>query len=146
MQPNRIMPRVGPEAYKTYQVAAPLSTHWRKATCAEVDCEQHEHGWRVRVEGLPPEMLHAAKTSGRRWREEQIAEGETWLLFEAGQACFKASEHRIRVDRPELFLVKGGDFRGNPHGIPTRQHANGRDWVDDFGEHQQRVADQREKG
>jgi hypothetical protein len=42
-------------------------------------------------------------------------------------------------------VVRGGDWRGNPTGY-RRQHVNGEDWRDDFGEHQQNVADRIERG
>ena len=143
---NRINPQRGPDAYKTYSIVAPASTHFRKATCAETDCPDYLHGWRVRVEGLEPEMVHAAKNAGRKYREMQVAEGETWLVFEAGQPCFRAGEHRLRLDKPELFLVRDGDWRGNPRGTKTRMHQRPDLWVEDFGEHQQNIADQIERG
>ena len=137
---NRIAPKMPAAAYKTYSIAAPLSTHYRPATCSEVDCPRYLNGWRVRVEGLPPELLHAAKTSGRRYRELHVVEGETWLVFEAGQACFLAGEHRKRLDRPELYVVRDGDWRGNPRGTQARRHARPEHWVEDFAEHQDRLA------
>ncbi|MEU1445510.1 hypothetical protein [Streptomyces mirabilis] len=143
---NRIEPQMGPEAYKTYAIVAPASSHFRPATCVETDCPDYLHGWRVRVEGLPPELLHAAKTSGRKYTEMRVAEGETWLHFEAGQPCFRAAEHRARLDRPELFLVRDGDHRGNPRQTRARQHLRPELWVEDFGEHQQNIADQIERG
>jgi hypothetical protein len=143
---NRIQPQMGAEAYKKYSIAAPASTHFRKATCAETDCPDYLNGWRVRVEGLEPALLHAAKTSGRRFVEVPIAVGETWLHFEAGQPCFRAGEHRARLDRPELFIVRDGDHRGNPRGTKARMHQRPELWVEDFGEHQQNIADQIERG
>lgn len=142
-RPEPLMPA---HAYKTYSIAAPASTHFRPATCAEVDCPHYLGGWRVRVEGLPPEMVHTAKTSGRRFLEQRVAEGETWLLFEAGQACFKASEHRTRIGKPELFLVRDGDHRGNPRGTKARLHQRPADWVEDFAEHQRAIADAHQEG
>lgn len=142
---TRFEPAGPVQAYKTYAIRAPLETHWRPASCAEVDCPHYLHGWRVRVEGLPDELLHAAKTSGRRYSELDVAEGESWLIFEAGQACFQASQHQAPVGRPELYLVRGGDWRGNPTG-EVRQHARPEFWLEDFGEHQQRLAEQIEKG
>jgi hypothetical protein len=144
-QPQRITPNMPVEAYKTYRISSPLATHWRSATCAEVACPAYENGWRVRVEGLSPELLHAAKTSGRRYSEQHIAEGETWLVFEPGQQCFQVSQHRTPVGRPELYLVRGGDWRGNPTG-ELREHAHAQDWIEDFGEHQDNLADQMRKG
>jgi hypothetical protein len=143
---NRIQPQMGAAAYKTYSIVAPLSSHHRPATCVETDCPDYLNGWRVRVEGLDAALLHAAKTSGRKYTAVQIAVGETWLHFEAGQPCFRAGEHRVRLDRPELFLVRDGDHRGNPRGTKTRMHQRPELWVEDFGEHQQNIADEIEKG
>lgn len=151
----RIQPQMGPAAYKTYSIVAPLSSHHRPATCAETDCPDYLNGWGVRVEGLLPEMLHAAKTArfqvnGRwvpyRYVEVPVAEGETWLHFEAGQPCFRAGEHRLRVDKPELYVVRDGDHRGNPRGTKARMHQRPELWVEDFGEHQQNIADEIAKG
>lgn len=143
---SRPAPLMSAAAYKTYEMRSPLPTHFRAATCAEVQCPHYLNGWRVRVEGLAPEDVHAAKNSGRRWVEQHIAEGETWLLFEAGQNCFRVSQHRARIDRPPLYIVRDGDFRGNPRGTKARLHQRAADWVEDFAGHQQAIADEIEKG
>lgn len=143
---TRIEPAMAPEAYKTYEIVVPVATHFRPATCEEVGCPQYAGGWRVRVEGLPPELLHTAKNCGRKWAEQQIAEGETWLIFEAGQRCFQASEHRTRIDKPELYIVRDGDHRGNPRGTKGRLHQRPADWQDDFATHQQGLADAFQEG
>ncbi len=142
---NHFEPALPVQAMKTYSISAPQRTHWRPATCAEVDCPNHLHGWRVRVEGLPPELLHTAKTSGRRYEVLDVTEGETWLVFEPGQVCFQASQHKLPTGRPELYVVRGGDWRGNPTG-ERRIHTRPELWVEDFGEHQQRLAEQIERG
>lgn len=146
MSLNRPDPLMAPQAYKTYAVVAPLSTHWRKATCAEVDCPHYLNGWRTRVENCTPDLLHAAKTSGRRYREMRIAEGESYLVFEAGQPCFAAAAHRKQIGRPPLYIVRDGDWRGNPRRTRARQHLNPANWVEDFSEHQQKLADEIKKG
>lgn len=142
----RIEPRMEAAAYKTYAIVSPLSTHFRPATCEEVNCPHYRNGWRVRVEALTPDLLHAARNSGRKHVEQRIAEGETWLVFEAGQDCFKAREHHTRMDRPPLFVVRDGDHRGNPRGTKARLHQRPDNWVEDFAEHQQKLADEIEKG
>jgi len=135
-----------PAAYKTYAVAAPLGSHFRPGTCAEAGCEHYLNGWRVRVEGLTPDLLHTAKTSGRKFTEQRVGEGETWLIFEAGQPCFRASQHRVRIDRPPLYVVRDGDHRGNPRGTKPRVHHTPANWLDDFATHQQAIADEIAKG
>lgn len=136
---QRIPPNMPIGAYQTFQISAPLETHWRPATCAEVDCAQYLGGWRVRVEGLAEADVYAIANSGRRYVRHDVAEGETWLVFGPGQSCFAASEHRVPLGRPELFVVRDGDWRGNPTG-QVRKHANAEDWVDQFATHQDRVA------
>ncbi|MGW2720854.1 hypothetical protein [Streptomyces sp. NPDC001492] len=143
---SRPQPLMGAAAYKTYEMRAPLSTHFRPATCAEVDCPHYLNGWRVHLEALTEDLADAARKSGRRYREEKVAEGQTYLVFEAGQNCFRVSQHRARVDRPPLYVVRDGDFRGNPRGTKARLHQRAQDWVEDFATHQQAIADQIEKG
>jgi len=146
-EPFRLEPAMPVQDYKTYQILSPLSTHWRLASCEEVDCEHYRSGWRVRVEGLPPEMVHTAKSSGRKYVEQHVADGETWLVFEAGQPCFKASQHRVPVGRPSLFLTRPGDWRGNPEGRgAVYRHTRPEFWFEDFAGHQDRIATQIEKG
>ncbi len=142
----RIQPAMPPEAYKTFAMLSPIETHMRQATCEEVGCDHYTKGWRVHVEALAPELLHAAKTSGRRYREERVSEGHTYLVFEAGQACFKAGTHRAPIGRPPLFLVRDGDWRGNPRGTQSRRYDRPDQWVDDFATHQNTLADEIAKG
>lgn len=151
----RIDPLMPAHAYKTYAIVSPISTHMRQATCAEVGCEHYLNGWQVRVENLTPDLLHTAKTArvtvnGRqvpyRYREQRVAEGETWLVYDAGQPCFKASTHRAPLGKPPLYLVRDGDYRGNPRGTKARLHQRADNWVEDFAEHQQALADEIKKG
>jgi hypothetical protein len=142
---NRIQPQGRVQDYKTYQIMSPLNTHWRAATCAEVGCPEYQKGWRLRVEGLPPEMLHAAKTCGRKFTELDVSENEHWLIFEAGQPCFRAGQHRALLDKQEIYVVRDGDFRGNPTGS-VRRHTRPEFWQEDFAEHQEKLARQHQQG
>lgn len=135
----RLQPAGPASAYKTYSIKAPLSTHFRPATCEEVGCPNYLNGWRIRVEGLPAELLNTAKTSGRKYTVLSVAEGETWLVYEAGQPCFQAAAHKTRVERPELYIVRDGDWRGNPRGTDRRVHKNAEEWVEDLHEHTDRI-------
>lgn len=130
---NRIQPQGRVQDYRTYQIVSPLSTHWEPATCKDVDCPEYVNGWRVRIEGLPPEMVHAARTSGRKFTELEVAHNEHWLVFEAGQPCFQAPLHRRLLDKQEVFIARDGDFRGNPTGN-VRRHTRPEFWVEDMAE------------
>jgi hypothetical protein len=145
MKMNRLPPRGRVQDYKTYQIAAPLKTHWRAATCAEISCPQYERGWQVRVENLTPEMLHAAKTSGRKYSELHVTEGETWLVFEAGQPCFRESQHRVKLDRQEIYIARDGDWRGNPTGRVLK-HTRPEHWVEDFQDNSEKIIQIKERG
>lgn len=142
---NRLAPLGQVQDYRTFQIIAPVHTHRRKATCAEIDCPEYLNGWRVRVEGLPPETLHTAKTAGRKFTELHVAEGETWLVFEAGQSCFRASTHTAPLDRQEIFLARDGDFRGNPTGN-VRKHTRPEFWLEEMNENQGRLSDLHKQG
>lgn len=142
---NRIPPQGQVQDYKTYQILSPLSTHWRPATCAEVNCAAYLGGWRVRVEGLPADMLHTAKNCGRKYTELHVSETENYLVFEAGQPCFRAQMHRAILDKQEIYVVRDGDFRGNPTGS-VRKHARPEHWIEDFDEHQDKLARQLQAG
>ncbi len=134
MQPYRVPPALPAAAMKTYQIAAPLATHWRPATCEEADCLAYLHGWQTSVDEtteLGQQQAHYIRHDKTRKHAERRAEtGLTVFRFEAGQACFTA--HRLPVGRPERFLVVGGDWRGNPAGIPPREHTKPDFWVEDM--------------
>lgn len=145
---SRIQPRLPVQAVKTYQVLTPVHTHFRAATCAEVDCPQHLHGWQTPIDESTElgqqQAWYIRNQSGRRYTENRdLLPGVTVFAFQAGQRCF--AQHKARLDRPELFLVRDGDWRGNPTGN-KRQHTRPEDWVEDFATNQQQLADQLEKG
>jgi hypothetical protein len=143
----RLDPVAPAAAYQTFQVAAPLSTHWRPGTCAEAGCTAHLHGWQTSVDettDLGQRQAHYIRhDTTRRHTERRADTGLTVFAFEPGQTCF-GGQHRIRLDREERFLIRGGDWRGNPRG--DRRETTAAGWVDDFGEHQETLADQFGKG
>jgi len=143
---SRIRPLMGADAYKTYEMRSPLSTHFRPATCAEANCQYYANGFQVRVEGLAPKVLNAVQNSGRKYTVQKVADGETYLSFEPGQPCLRESLHRVREDRPPLYIVRDGDWRGNPRGTKARLHQTPDHWVEDFATHQQAIADEIKKG
>lgn len=121
---TRVEP-VGPtQAYKTFAVRSPLSTHYRRATCEEIDCPDYLHGWYLKIEGTPEDLLYTARNSGRKYTigevlielkddEDNVVSTEIFkaFIFEAGQACFRASTHVKSLERPEFFFAGRGDHR-----------------------------------
>jgi len=146
-EPFRLVPKVGAENFKTYGVARPIATHWRKATCKEIGCANFINGWRTTIDLNTPLGQTQAKYirdhSGRKYTVVGQMNNVVTLEFPAGQKCF--GEHKRPLEREPIFYIKGGDFRGNPMGIPT-QKLRAVDWIDDFGDHQNKIADQKEKG
>lgn len=115
-QLNRVPPELPVTAMVTHSIVAPLSTHWRRATCEEFNCQAYALGWSLATAGLPAKDVELAKRSGRKFTVVQDENGVDVLDFEAGQPCFRVSEHRVRVEREELFIRRNGDWRGNPDG------------------------------
>lgn len=145
---NRIIPTVAPEHYKTYQISTPVRTHFASRPCDGSDCEAAERGWTMTLD-LKTDLGQAQARyikheSGRKFTHEALPEGLVKLTFPSGQPCF--ATHRRRLDRPENYIVRGGDFRGNPRGIAPRVHTKPEFWLEDFSENQDRIAEARRRG
>src|SRR5262245_61194764 len=141
---NRIPPALPVQAMQTYSIRAPLATHWRDATCAEVDCPQHLHGWLTAVDETTElgqaQAGYIRARAGRRYIERRTPT-HTEFLFEAGQRCF--APHKVPLEREPLFIVRLGDWRG--YG-PARVHARADDWIEDMQESLDKIRDARERG
>lgn len=145
-QPFRIEPNAGPEFFRTFQIVSPIATHWRPATCKEVGCRKWEGGFRSSIDVSTDigqrQAAYIETQSGRHFLRTQT--GSIMVYdFHPGQPCF--TEHRVPLERPPLYVIRDGDHRGNPRGT-TPQTRTPDEWVDQFGAHQQRIADAHEKG
>jgi hypothetical protein len=109
-QINRITPATPVEKMDSFHILAPLPTHWRRATCAEAGCPKFEHGWAVSADVVTEGDRALFTRRGYRFVQVDGSDGPM-LMFEAGQSCFRASEHRIRLDREETFIRRPGDWR-----------------------------------
>jgi hypothetical protein len=131
-------------AYQSYVLDRPnLRKFWVKATCEEVDCPDWLHGWRVDAALLTPQNWADIRRM-YRWELLDIAAGNQQVVFEAGQACFRASTHQRPTLAEPLYLVKPG-HRGAYLGR-GRQHTRGIDWVEDFAEHTDKVTTRLARG
>lgn len=128
-----------PSAFKTYSVRRQRDVSIA-AVCEQVNCPQWRHGWESTVdETTELGQRQAAYIRGharRTFREQRTAAGLTVFRFEPGQRCF--ADHRTV---PETYTVRRGGA-----GTPARIHTRPADWVEDFTEHQQHVAADRERG
>lgn len=141
--PRMPTPRLPVQQRMTFGVYAPAATHSRRGTCAEVGCLQYHRGYTIRLatDSGDARLLERA-TSGavdgvRRRYLKRFDGGWTDYVFPAGQACLKASQHRVTLDRPPIHVVRGGDHRGVV-GEPEYHSADG--WINRFGEHQDGLA------
>lgn len=141
---NHAPPQMPVQAYKTYGILAPSATHRRKATCSEVDCPQWANGWRMGFDVSDASKAAAVNWlrlhSGRTFTTEQIGDKVT-LTFPAGQTCF--ATHTLPLEREPLYIVRGGDWRAVTSS-PVKFNAD--DWVDDFANHQDKLAQRLEQG
>lgn len=137
---NRIAP-VGPvRAYQTFSVTAPLATHFRPATCEEIECEAMRNGWITRAQS-DEQSEYIRRHSGRTFVEREPGV----FVFAPGQICFAAASHRMRLEREEIYTVRDGDWRGNPTGH-IRKHTRSDLWVEEFAEHQDFIKTIQERG
>lgn len=146
---NRITPQIPSHLMRTYAVRSPLQTHFRRATCAEIDCPDYLHGWYLKIEGTPLDLLHIARNSGRKYTIGELvaSSGEMFkaYIFEAGQACFRESTHVKSLERPEFFYEGRGDHRS----FSTRnafKFDRPDQFVDSFATHLDRLKQDLERG
>lgn len=150
---KRITPKLSPHLFKTYRTSSPLTSHYRKATCQEIDCRFYREGWTFRVQDMTAQDLYMVKQLGKRYTEQHIEEGVDYLVFEPGQTCFAESQHFIPLDRPAFFFRGHGDFRLiGTHGSPdsarwerSAKEMTAEDWVDSFQNDVDKLKDVSEK-
>jgi hypothetical protein len=136
-------PQMPAQAYTSYVIVSPRDTTV-VAACQDAGCMAWRHGWESVVDERTPlgkdQAAYIRTRSGRAFRETRTEAGLTVFRFEPFQRCFR--DHRTR---PERFLVRGGDFRGNPRG-ERRVHANAADWVEDCAAHLDGLTEARKRG
>jgi hypothetical protein len=127
----------------------PFRTHWRQATCEEVDCPDFLNGFIVTIDTSTNlgQKQHNFLTHDKTRNYSMQRPSVTIFKFcyAPGNKCMRYYEHRTLIGRQPLFLVAEGDFRGNPRNIPVRVHKP-EDWVDDFAEHQDKLATTIQRG
>ena len=158
-QPFRVQPLMPVTAYKTYAVDSPLATHFRLATCEEVDCPNFLNGWGVAItpdlqgQGFDDIIRH----SGKQYTHLTVAEAEARFpgtsfagaayvyAFAAHQPCFYqgTQRHVLPVGRPDIFSVRGGDHRAT---TSERRVMRPQDWQESFTEHQDNLATKFQQG
>lgn len=145
---NRLVPRLPATAMQTFQIEAPEATHTKVVSCEDAECRAYANGWRMTIDlgtELGQRQAHYIKNlAGRSYKKISARDGLVELEFAPNQRCFAV--HRVRIARPEIFRVKGGDHRGNPLKTVTRVHKKPEFWVEEFAENQDRLKTAIERG
>lgn len=127
------MPQGPIEAYRTFGIRMPRTTHWRALMCEEAECEHWRHGWVTRVDTATELGVRQARyildRCGRSFTKDEVG---TMLEFRfpPGQRCFR--EHKEPNGRPSIFITRRGDWRGNPEGNKPADQLGVEEWADRF--------------
>ncbi len=142
-EPFRLPPQGPVQAYQTFAVRS-RPDQMVKAVCEQVGCPAWRQGWESVIDERTDlgraQGAYIRGQSGRTFREQLRGDGLTVFRFESGQRCF--AEHQTR---PELYLVRDGDHRGNPTGR-RRVHVRPADWVEHMQEEFGRFNEDRQRG
>ena len=131
------MPRLPAHAMTTYRLYRPAEKP-STTTCQKAGCLAYRHGWDTTLDLAKPEHAKAAaviRASSRTFTE--VSGGGTIVVFrfEPGQTCFAV--HRTAVQ----YIRRGGaPGLGNPR-QELFVHRSPGDWVEDFAEHQDKLAE-----
>lgn len=130
-----LAPRPQPHPLQTrFQLVRPPGSHWRRATCAEVQCVAHLEGWDTVLPADDDRCDYIRARSGRAFTEHRVDGGLVAFRFPPGQTCFAAADHQVPIEREPLYLVRGHR---------PRQHTRGELWVEDMSERLDVVRDRR---
>lgn len=134
-----------PTPHRTYQILAPLDSHWRAATCAETDCDAYAYGWRTTLDEttrLGHNQAAYLRADTRHHTETRDDAGLTVFTYPPGQPCFLADDHRVPLDRPEILRVVTGYGTQLDGALDLRPA----DWVEDFADHVDQITAIRDAG
>ena len=140
---QRLVSKVAPENYKTYFWSRPLSTHWRPATCEEVQCEDFMNGFMFTCDiSTDLGRRQYEYLTHDRERTYTIDEDGPYLrnfIYGPGNRGFAGDRHahRLPVGREPLLSVRAGDWR--KYLAPPVHHKYVDDWVEDFSENQEAI-------
>lgn len=133
-------------AMKTFQIDQPIETHFRIASCREADCAHYAGGWKMGFDLLDREKAKAARwirdRSGKAFTFELVGNTVTFT-FKAGQECFR--KHRVPLEREPFYVVRNGDWRGNPENIRTL-HRSADTFIDQWENDLDRINTLKERG
>lgn len=137
----------GPQAaYQTFRARQPLQTHFRRATCAEVDCARFVNGFRIpTVPGTPlgDRQAYLIRESGARHVTVRQPGGVVDYVFPPGTMCFE--RHFRSLFREPLTAITRGDHR-TPRAARAPRVMAAAEWLDRFRAHQDKIATEVQRG
>lgn len=147
---SRIAPLRGPQYYKSYSMSRPLSTHWRRATCEEYECDPFIYGFVTTVDlttSLGLRQFRFLKNDRKRsCHVQRTGMYEVKFIYGPGNICMSYMDHKLPLERLPFYYVSDGDWRGNPRGTERYLHRRPDDWVDDFANHQMQIDETLKRG
>lgn len=149
--PYRVAPRMAVQQYQTFSVHMPAESHWRPASCEEVDCPKWRNGWKTSfvpgtADGDKIRFFIKNSTIKRTYTVVRLAD-RTEVVFPAGMECFKqdhpSTRHRLPIPKPQIHVVRGGDWRAS---TTERKVVKAPEWVDRFATNQDKLKTLIERG
>ncbi len=141
-------PFMDPQAYKTYSVKTPPRTHFRPASCEEYRCSEFVNGFMTTLDlatDIGREFADFIRKDRMRSHEEiRTSMYEVRFVFPPGTQCWLWNKHKVPIDRPPILVVRRGDWRGSLGLI--RRHTRIEYWVEDFADHQGKLAETFKRG
>lgn len=143
---QRMQARMPVQGVQTFEVASPVETHYKTVSCRVAECVRHRDGWRTVLDTSTVEGAKQAQWiidfSGRKYTKVEQGPIVTFT-FGAGQQCFQ--KHKQTLERPELYIVRAGDWRGNPTG-ERMQHTRPEHWVEHSAGQLDKLNDAQKRG
>jgi hypothetical protein len=137
------MPVGPPEAYRTYGIRMPRTTHFRALTCEQVECEHWAYGWVTRVDVSTELGVRQARyietRAGRQFTKRRRGTMIKYT-FPEGQRCFR--EHKEPNGRPSVLVTHRGDFRWHERSTVLGTE----EWTDKFRTATETLAEWMRKG
>lgn len=143
---ERPTPLLPVTAMKTYAIKSPVETHTKPAHCRDIGCRDYLNGWTIKLlAGSDDDRFFRGACTGRvdGYRRPFTTRRDgpfVTFVFEAGVPCRFIMKHRASLDRPEIYIARGGDWRGST-GLIIK-HDRPEHWVEDFAGYMAGVARQ----
>ncbi len=89
-----------------WRIETPRSSHYRTASCAEVNCPNYQNGFQIILPTTMIVQIIAIRESRMQYNEEEMEGGLIRFVFAPGQECFEgqAGEHKTNLERDPIFL------------------------------------------